>query len=90
MKVSGSLTSAFYYLLNVKELATLATALGKTDDANKYNALFASLSDKFNAAFFDKDTLRYDNGVQTGLKTFLFVDSLERRISLFFFPFQHH
>lgn len=54
-----------YYYNNLRLLARCASRLGNEDDARKFNKQADEMREAFNAQFFHRDTLQYDNGSQT-------------------------
>jgi len=62
-RCNESLTSAFYYILNLQQLSAMATKLGNTGDAAKYLTLSQQASTEFNAAFLTG--ANYAQGYQT-------------------------
>jgi alpha-L-rhamnosidase len=58
-----SISTAFYYY-DVMLMEKIATALGKTEDAEKYGKLALAIKDAFNRKFFDAAADSYDNGSQ--------------------------
>ncbi|MEO6631466.1 MAG: family 78 glycoside hydrolase catalytic domain [Mucilaginibacter sp.] len=56
-------TAIYYYDLTI--LSKVATVLGKTGDAVKYNGLASEVKKAFNNTFFDKKTMQYGTGSQT-------------------------
>jgi len=56
-------TAIYYYDLTI--LSKVATLLGKTSDAIKYNTLANEVKIAFNNTFFDKQTFQYGTGSQT-------------------------
>ncbi|MCO5947584.1 family 78 glycoside hydrolase catalytic domain [Mucilaginibacter flavidus] len=59
--ITGS--AIYYYDLTI--LSKVATFLGKTSDAIKYNTLANDVKIAFNNTFFDKQTFQYGTGSQT-------------------------
>eukprot|EP00731_Ephydatia_muelleri_P002630 Em0001g2630a len=61
-KVSISFTSAFSFLLNVKQTLELAQALGQQNDIATLTSIFTTQSASFNKAFFNGQS--YSSGLQ--------------------------
>lgn len=61
-KVGVSFTSAFSFLLNVRQTLELARALGQQDDVTTLSAMLADQSAAFNKAFFNGQF--YSSGLQ--------------------------
>ncbi|KAL5517260.1 hypothetical protein EMCRGX_G002768 [Ephydatia muelleri] len=61
-KVSVSFTSAFSFLLNVKQTLELAQALGQQNDVATLTSMFTTQSASFNKAFFNGQS--YSSGLQ--------------------------
>lgn len=55
-------TGAFYHTAWI--VARIAEALGRSDEAARYDALCSRIADAFNARFFDPNTNSYGNGSQ--------------------------
>jgi hypothetical protein len=55
-KCSGQLVSAFFYLLNLRQMATIAQVLGYTKDAQYYNDVYSKAVPQFNAAWYRNTT----------------------------------
>jgi alpha-L-rhamnosidase len=61
---SRALTGTAFYFLNVRLLARFARRLGHTEDAERYEALAASIREAFNRRFLQPEAGRYDTGTQ--------------------------
>jgi alpha-L-rhamnosidase len=59
-------TSSAYYYVDARIVANVATMLGKTDDAKKYNDLADAIRRSYNAALYKGGGI-YANGSQTAL-----------------------
>jgi alpha-L-rhamnosidase len=57
--VSGRVTGTWGYHVMIKELAALASALGRTADAARYTALAADIRTAFHQTFYDPAQRRY-------------------------------
>ena len=73
-KTPGSLVSTFYYYWSVDIVARVATLLDKTEDAENYRRLAASVKEAFHRRFFNPQTGSYANGTQTANLLPLFLD----------------
>jgi alpha-L-rhamnosidase len=70
-KCSGQLVSAFFYLLNLKQMAAIAKLLGNGKDAQYYNDVYSKAVSQFNSAWYHNNT--YDIGVQTAMALPLYL-----------------
>lgn len=57
---TGPTLAAANYLMAVEALAKLATALGKSDDAQRYSQLHANMSAAYQSLYFNPNTSSYD------------------------------
>lgn len=71
--------TAFYYQ-DAALLGKIAAALGKSEDAKKYEQLAAEIKSAFNAKFFDKKTSVYGSGSQTSYSMPLYLDLVEDKL----------
>ena len=62
-EVNVSFTSAFSYLMNIKQAQEMAEAINDTANATRYKNLFQAQADNFNKAFLG-DKNEYLNGMQ--------------------------
>ncbi len=62
---SRRLTSSATLYEDLEDMASIATVLGKSDDAAAYAQQAAAVRDAFNASLFHADTGSYDRGSQT-------------------------
>jgi len=68
------LISTGSYCLVTRVLADMARALGKSDDAAEYDALFEQIAAAFNARFFNPETGAYGDGSQFSNAFPLYLD----------------
>ena len=54
------LVGTAYFYKSLREMARIATVLGNTADAERYDTLADHVRDRFNAAYFDEDKGYYD------------------------------
>lgn len=71
-KTPEAITSTGYYACDALIVSQVAALLGRKEDAAKYAALFASIRQAFNQAFFDPQTSKYGKGEQTALACALY------------------
>ena len=76
VQVSVHYTSGFNYIVNVRQSAQLATALGHADNATQLSALAASLATDFHAAWFHAASATYDDGRPTSYALALFTPGI--------------
>jgi alpha-L-rhamnosidase len=73
-KTPGALVSTFYYCWSADIAARAAAILGKTDDAEAYRKLGASIRQAFHRKFFNPGTGAYSSGSQTAALLPLYLD----------------
>jgi alpha-L-rhamnosidase len=66
-KPSPPFTSAYSYILMVKQLHAIANELGKSKEATDLETLYSSLTKEFNGYYYTQNSSVYDNGLQTAL-----------------------
>ncbi len=70
----AGITATAHYLMVVRCTAEAARLTGRTDDATKYSALAAKITEAFNGRFFDPATDIYGNGSQCCQALPIFLD----------------
>jgi len=68
----ADITSTAYYYRDTQIVALAAGLLGQDADAQKYEALAASIKKAFNDKFYQPQTAQYGNGSQTSLSCALY------------------
>ena len=71
-KTEAGITDTAYFFVDAKVVALAAQVLGKSEDAEHYRALAATIKEAFNKKFYHADTGLYDNGSQTALSCALY------------------
>lgn len=70
----GRLMSTGFLLMDARLMSTMATILGKPQDAADYTALAERTKDAFNRTFFNRETCNYATGSQAANAFALYLD----------------
>lgn len=73
----GSLTSAFSFISDLQRVADIADAIGHTEDAALFRAMWAEYREQFHAAFYDGPTRSYGKaGLQSAIALALTIGGM--------------